>query len=115
MKIKDVIKQAWENKTGISVYEGADFYSGYITQIKDGFVVMVSFVYDEGKEQYTCTIKLKIAMRRITEVYVGDDNDDLPALKNYPYSDFEHFYYDKKGLYFAETNKLSVNFNKMRQ
>jgi hypothetical protein len=106
MKMKNALKNAFEKKTSVSIYKGQDFYSGYIMEIESGFVVMACFVYDGGKKQYMHTTKLKIAIRRITEVYVGIYNDDLPALKNYSYSDFEHFYYDKKGLYFAETDRL---------
>lgn len=115
MKIKNVIKNAFKNKISISIYEGQDFFNGYITQIKGSFVVMTCFIYDEKKEQYAYTTKLKIAMRRITQVYVGADNDDLPVLKNYSYPDFQHFYFDKKGLYFAETTRQPVNLNKARQ
>ena len=109
MKIKNVIENAFKNKIGISIYEGKDFFNGYIIQIEDDFVIMVCFIYDDKKEQYTHTTKLKIAVRRITEVYVGVDNDDLPDLENCAYPDFQHFYYDKEGLYFAETNRQEVD------
>ena len=109
MKIKSVIENAFKNKTGISLYEDDDFFNGYIIQIEDGFVIMACFIYDDKKEQYAYTTKLKIAVRRITEVYVGVDNDDLPDLENFSYPDFQHFYYDKEGLYFAETNRQKVD------
>ena len=108
MQIKDVIQKALENKTGISLYKDQELFNGYITQIEDGFVFMTCFIYDEKKELYTHTTKLKIAMRSITEVYVGDDNDDLPDANKYSYPDFQHFYYDKEGLYFAQTKRLPV-------
>jgi hypothetical protein len=109
MKINDVIKNAFKNKTGISIYEDEDFYNGYVIQIEDDFVTMAAFVYDDKKKQYTHTTKLKIATRRITQVYVGEDNDDLPDLKNYSYPDFQHFYYDKQGLHYAETTRQAIS------
>jgi hypothetical protein len=70
---------------------------------------MACFVYDDKKKQYTHTTKLKIAMRRITQVYAGDDNDDFPDLENFSYPDFQHFYYDKEGLHFASTTKYATD------
>ena len=105
MTIKSLITKAFKEKTGISIYEDDEFFSGYVIQMEDDFVTMASFVYNAEEKQYTHTVKFKIAMRRITEVYIGEDDNDLPNLEDYSYPDFQHFYYDKEGLYFAETDK----------